>query len=308
MLRWYPSEWRTRYGDEMTALMEDSYDSPRNVPGRDRLDLVRSGLAERARAISLFRSAPSPAELVRDGSALVLCGWAFFLIAGGGFGKFTDRWEAGTPRATRWLAGAGFDVAVAMGIAGCALVLFAAAVVGPSFARMVREGGWERVRRPVTCAVAAVTLALVLLAAMAGWAHHLSAVDRNGGLPLYSAAFVLSGLVVVASVGAVAAAGVAVARQTALAGKTLRVLGVLAVALTAVMAVLLAGMAAWWGAEASGAPRVLLDGIGNGVPYLSSTLPPTLLGAGLLMLLGLALGIVGSLRVARSLRSLGRLC
>ena len=305
MLRWYPSAWRTRYGDEMTALMEDSYGTSRSVPGRVRRDLVRSGLGERI--TSVFGSSPSPAARVRDGSVLVLCGWALFLIAGGGFGKFTDRWEAGTPKATRGLAGFGFDAAVAMGVAGCAVVLVAAVLVGPSFIRLVRQGGWERIRRPVVRAVGAVTIAIALVAAMAGWAHHLGSIDRNGGLTIYSAFFVLMGLVVVGAVVAATAAAVAVARQTALARETLRVLGVLALALTSIMAVLLGGMAAWWGTEASAAPRVLLDGIGNGVPYLSGTLPPTLLGAGLLMLLGLALGLVGSLRVARSLRGLGQL-
>ena len=53
MLRWYPPAWQARYGDEMTALMEDSYESPRHVPARDRLNLFRSGLAERARAIGI---------------------------------------------------------------------------------------------------------------------------------------------------------------------------------------------------------------------------------------------------------------
>jgi hypothetical protein len=307
MLHWYPSTWRARYGHEMTALMEDSYESPRNVPGRDRVDLMRSGLAERARAVRIFGSSQSVADRMRDGSVLVLCGWTLFLIAGGAFGKFTDRWEAGNPGATQGLAGAGIDVAAAMGVAGCVLVLVAAVVVGPSFARLIREGGWKRVGRPVVRAVAAITLALALLVAIAGWAHHLSAMDRNGGLPVYSAAFVAVGLVLVVAVGVATAAAVAVARRTALATRTLRVLGVLSVALTAVMVVLLAGMATWWGAEASGAPRVMLDGIGNGVPYVSRTLPPTLLGAGLLMLLGLALGVIGSLRVVRSLRGLGRL-
>ncbi len=307
LLRWYPSAWRARYGDELAALMEDSYESDRHIPLRDHLDLVRSGLAERARALRMFGSSPSPSDRVRDGSVLVLCGWALFLVAGGGFAKFTDRWEAGTPKATRELAGVGFDSAVALGIAGCALVLIAAVLVGPSFARLVRNGGWERVRRPVVRAVAAVTLALVLLIAMAGWAHHLGAIDRNGGLPAYSALFVATGLVIVGAIGVATAAAVAVGRHTALAGTTLRMLGVLALALTAVMILLIAGMATWWGAEASGAPHVLLDGIGNGVPYLSSTLPPTLLGAGLLMLVGLALGVVGSLRVARGVRGLGQL-
>jgi hypothetical protein len=309
MLRWYPSAWRTRYGDEMAALMEDSYGSPRSVPGRVRRDLVRSGLGERGRASakSVFGSSTSPAGRVRDGSVLVLCGWAMFLIAGGGFGKFTDRWEAGTPKATRGLAGFGFDAAVIMGVAGCAVVVVAAVLVGPSFTRLVRQGGWERVRRPVIRAAGAATIAIALVVAMVGWAHHLGSIDRNGGLTIYSAFFVLMGLVVVGAVVAATAAAVAVARQTALAPETLRVLGVLALALTSIMAVLLGGMAAWWGTEVSGARQVLLDGVGNGVPYLSGTLPPTLLGAGLLMLLGLALGLVGSLRVARSLRGLGQL-
>jgi hypothetical protein len=306
LLRWYPSAWRARYGDELVALMEDSDESLRGIPVRDRLDVIRAGLAERARAIRMFGSSPSPSERVRDGSVLVLCGWALFLIAGGGFAKFTDRWEAGTPVATRTLAGAGFDAAAAAGIAGCALVLMAAVLVGPSFLRLIRQGGWERVRRPMVLAVVVLTLALTLVAAMAEWAHHLGATERNGGLPVYSASFVVIGLLVVAAVGVATVAAVAVGRRTALAESTVRVLGILALALTVVMALLLGSMATWWGAEASGAPHVMLDGIGNGVPYVSSALPPTLLGAGLLMLLGLALGVAGSLRVIRSLGGLHR--
>ncbi len=307
MLRWYPPAWRVRYGDEMTALMEDSSESPRHVPVRERLNLVRSGLAERGRAIGIDGFSPSPADRVRDGSILVLCGWSLFVIAGGGFAKFTDRWQAGTPKSAGWLAGVGFDTVLVTGVAGCALVVVAAVLIGPSFARHVRDGGWERVRRPVVGAVAAVTTALVVLAALVGWAHQLNAGDRNGGLPVYSAAFVVVGLVVVGAVGVATTAAVAVARRTALASRTLRLLGVLAIVLTAIMTLLLAGMAAWWGAEAAGAPQVVLDGIGNGVPYLSSTLPPTLLGAGLLMLVGLVLGAAGSIRVARSLSGLCRL-
>jgi hypothetical protein len=307
MLRWYPSAWRARYGDELVALMEDSYESQRHIPLRDRVDLARSGLVERARAIRMFGSSPSSSDRVRDGSVLVLCGWALFLIAGGGFAKFTDRWKAGSPTATRTLAGFGFDTAVVAGIAGCALVLIAAVVVGPSFARLIGRSGWERVRRPVVLAVAALTFAVAALGAITVWAHHLSPIDRNGGLPVYSAMFVAMGVLVVAAVGMATAAAVVVGRQAALERKTMRVLGILAVALTAVMVLLLAGIALWWGAEASGAPHVMLDGIGNGVPYLSSTLPPTLLGAGLLMLVGLALGAGGSLRVLRSLGGLGRL-
>lgn len=301
MLRWYPPAWRNRYGEELEALMEDSYESPRHVPGRDRLGLVRAGLLERLRV----RGPCSPVDRVRDGSILVLLGWSLFLVAGVAFGKFSDRWRAGTLHSGRWLATTGFDTALAMGAAGSALVVVAAVLVGPSFARFVREGGWEQVRRPVVRALAAVTARLILLAALGDWAHHLSATDRNGGLPLYGAAFVLVGLVFVATVGLAMAGAVAVARRTSLSRRALRLVGLMAVVLTVVMTLLLAGMAAWWGAEASGAPRVILDGMGNGVPYLSNTVPPTLLGAGSLMLLGLGFGAVGSLRVVRSLPKLG---
>ena len=43
MLRWYPSPWRTRYGDEMTALLEDTYAAAGDVPIRHRPGLCRRG-------------------------------------------------------------------------------------------------------------------------------------------------------------------------------------------------------------------------------------------------------------------------
>ena len=307
MLRWYPPAWRVRYGDEMTALMEDSYESPRHVPARERLNLVRSGLAERGRAIGIDGFSPSPADRVRDGSILVLCGWGLFLIAGGGFGKFTDRWQAGTPKSASWLAGVGFDTALVMGVAGCALVVVAAVLIGPSFARHVRDGDGNgfggrsgapsrRSRRPSSS----------WQAWLAGHTNSTPATatgaSRSTAQPSSSRAWSSS------------EPSVWPRRQRSpwpagprSASRTLRLLGVLAIVLTAVMALLLAGMAAWWGAEAAGAPQVVLDGIGNGVPYLSSTLPPTLLGAGLLMLVGLVLGAAGSIRVAQSLSGLCRL-
>jgi hypothetical protein len=44
------------------------------------------------------------------------------------------------------------------------------------------------------------------------------------------------------------------------------------------------------------------QGIGNGVPFTSSIYPPTLVLAGVLMLIGLALATRGTIGVARSVR------
>jgi hypothetical protein len=50
VLRWYPSAWRRRYGQELVALLEDTYgDQP--LPLRCQLSLIHSGTRERVRAM-----------------------------------------------------------------------------------------------------------------------------------------------------------------------------------------------------------------------------------------------------------------
>jgi hypothetical protein len=50
VLRLYPSAWRRRYGQELVALLEDTYgDQP--LPLRCRLSLIHSGTRERVRAM-----------------------------------------------------------------------------------------------------------------------------------------------------------------------------------------------------------------------------------------------------------------
>ncbi len=50
ILHWYPSAWRRRYGQELAALLQDTYgDQP--LPLRCRLSLIHSGTRERVRAM-----------------------------------------------------------------------------------------------------------------------------------------------------------------------------------------------------------------------------------------------------------------
>ena len=191
---------------------------------------------------------------------------------------------------------------VLLGVLGCTVVALAALLAVPSFVRLVQAGRWNAVRRPVRRAGLAFVLAAALLGGGLAWAHHLGPHDRNGGMAVYGAAFVVIGLAASVAVLSAAAAAVAVARRVDVSARVLRGLGVMALLLSVVMALLLAGFVAWWATEAAYAPRVLVNGIGNGLPFTSARVPPTLLVAGLLMVLGLALGVAGSVRIARGLR------
>jgi hypothetical protein len=304
MIRWYPPEWRERYGPEMTALLEDTYATPGAVPWRARMGLLRSGLAERARAAGLYGSAPGPAEQVRAGSVLVLCGWALFLVAGAIFAKFADNWSVAAPSTARWVASDSYDAVAVLAALGCALVALAGLLAVPPLARLVRDGRWESVRRPVRRAMVSGGVAVVLFGGALAWAHRLSPHDRNGGLAIYSALFVVVCLAAVGAVLCATAAAVSVARRVELPSRVLRALGLIALALSGVMALLLAGVALWWSWVALHAPDVLLNGTGNSFVYTSDVAPPSLVAAGVLLMLGLLLAFGGTRRVARSWRGL----
>jgi hypothetical protein len=305
-MRWYPPQWRSRYGGEMTALLEDSYGPSGGVPMGDRIGLARAGLTERAREAGLVGSARGPAERVRAGSLLVLGGWTLFLVAGAMFGKFTDNWFTGTPPTDRWVASWSYRSVAVAATVGCALVLLAALVAVPGFARLVRAGGWASVRRPVFRAAASAAGAVMAFGAILFWAHHLSWHDRNGGRPLYGALFGLGCLAFLLALACSAAAAISVASRIEWPVGTLRTLGVMAMGVAALMVVIFAGIVAWWVSESLHAPGVLENGIGNGLPYTSRLLPPTLLVSGLLMVVGLVLALFGTARIARAVGRRGR--
>lgn len=304
LLRWYPSAWRARYGDEMTALLRDMYATAGRIPLRARLGLMRAGLEERTREAGMVGPAGGPEGRVRGGAVLVLCAFALFLVGGAVFAKFADGWSGGTPVRDLALPHAAFGLVVAAAVVAGALVLVAAALVVPAFMRLVRSGGWNEVRRPVWRGVTAWAVAAVLFGLTLGWSRVLSAHDRNGGLPAYGWLFVLLCLAVIAAIALGTAAAVAVARRVDLEDGLVRALGLLALGVAGALVPIFAGVVAWWATEAAHAPAVLANGIGNGVVFASDTAPPTLLVAGLLMVAGLVLAAAGSVRVLRAIRHL----
>ena len=296
LIRWYPPTWRARYGVEFVALLEDTH-GMNDVPWRERLAIAKSGSVERARSAGLLGDSASPNERIRAGSLLILCAWAFFMLAGGIFAKFTEHWSAVTPTADRWIPSDGYRAVQWAGLVGVVVVLAAVVVVLPAFVRLVREKGWAVVQTPILRAALVVAATTAFTAGLVIWAHHLGAHDRNGGLLPYHLIVPLWVLAVAAALGFSTAAAVAVARRLDLSQRGLRALGGMAIALTVIMVVIMAGTLAWWGSMAAYAPGFL----GNGALATSNVLPPAMIVAGILMLFGVATAATGAVRVARSI-------
>jgi len=53
ILRWYPAAWRRRYGEELIAMLDDTYQNDK-LPRRVKMSLLRSGLVERIRLLRRF--------------------------------------------------------------------------------------------------------------------------------------------------------------------------------------------------------------------------------------------------------------
>ena len=195
LLRWYPREWRDRYGGEMTALLEDSYATaercararpPEPRPPRPG-GTGAHGWVRRCGARCRRRSCePVPSSSCAAGpSFLSPAPSSENSQTTGGSGRPRS---TGCPRAsasTRWRC-SGCWAARSLPLLRCWPL--------PSFVRLVRAGRWSTVRRPVRRAGLAFVVAAVLLGGGLAWAHHLGPHDRNGGLAVYSAAFVVIGL------------------------------------------------------------------------------------------------------------------
>src|ERR1700728_102756 len=79
LLRWYPKEWRARYGDEfLELLMEDVLERPRSW--RRDADVAVSALVARLAAAGLGGVAREPLDQARRSLAAFGCAAAVFLV------------------------------------------------------------------------------------------------------------------------------------------------------------------------------------------------------------------------------------
>ncbi len=297
LLRWYPTAWRNRYGDELVALLEDTY-GDQSIPWRCRLSLVRAGTVERVRGSGLERDSDESRQRVRSGSLLVLCAWSAFVSAGAGFAKFAEHWDAVTPTAARWLPADAYRAVQWAAQAGAALVLVGAAVSLPAFVQLLRQGRWRAVRLPVLRAVGVTSTTVLISVGIIVWAHHLGPRQPNRSLWPYAGAGALWALMIMASIATCASAAVAVARRLRFSRRVLKLQGALALMVTLAMVVIIAGTLVWWGAMATNAPWFFGSGV-LGSP--ASPAPPVMVLAGSLMLLALVAALAGAGQVIRSL-------
>lgn len=291
MLRWYPAGWRARYGDELLALMEDTYGAGGRIPWRGRISVASGGIRERLH--QLDTSEPGPPGALRGGALLVLCGWAFFVVGGAGYGKLAEHWGQSTPHALRHLPAIGYDATAGAAALGLVVVALGAVLALPSLVSLRGDHGWRVVRRPVTLAagVVSVTVALSLVVA---WRAH------GGSSPAARVVGVTWAVSVAASIAVLTAATVAVVRRLDLSRRVLEAEGRLALLLTAVMVVVLGGTALWWAAIAEGT-RVLSGGQSG---LFSTPGGLSMAVVSVLMVTGMALAVTGAGRVVTAQRAM----
>ncbi len=301
ILRWYPEEWRARYGDELMALVHDRYGTGR-VPLTARASMMRAGSAERLRHAGIVGGTVSHERRVRGASLMVLCGWALFVIAGSAFAKYAEHWDLVTPRHDRSIPSAAFVAVQVAAAAGVVLFSVAVLVALPALVRRIRERGWDTVRTPLRATILTSGVALAATVTIIVWSHHSTPTPLNRGLWPYKIAGMVWVILVLAAIACGTAAIIAVVTRLELSRGATRTLGILAVAMATVLLVILAGVTIWWISLAINAPWFF----GGTRGAISAAAPPAMIGVGAVMVVGLVLGMYGAARVMGNLRTVSR--
>lgn len=245
LLRWYPPEWRRRYGDEFAALIDDTIgDDAPSV--RLRLHVMRAGTAMRLREAGLAGDETPPSEWMRGGALAVLCAWSIFVVAGIALQKTAEHWQDAVPAgpARTWAAIAFGTVQATAAIASLLIVAGAVAVL-PAVARFLAGGGRHAVRRPLAWAAALGAVTLVALGGVVWWAHGLTVAQRNGGDVSYALGALALALLTASSIAAITNAAVAIVRRLALSPTVLRFLARLSAAVAVAIVVMTIATGAW---------------------------------------------------------------
>jgi hypothetical protein len=302
-LRWYPRSWRARYGDELTALLDEGYGATLSL--NTRLSLLTGGLHQRARQSGLVGDSVQAADGIRAGALVVLAAWTAFMIAGASFAKFSEHFDQDLPHSSGAHRAPDLAFTLLQTVAGVAgfLVVAGALLAFPSFVRYLRSGGWSSVRGHFIRALICTVLASGVLLPLSLWGHHLTAQQRNSGLHWYGVLFLLWAALVVATLTLWTVAAVATARRVDLTRAILIAEAALAAALTAAMVVMVGATAVWWAAIAKDAPGFLSTSPG-GAPnspwdlWFVATVVLMLVAVGIA-----ALGVAREVRVWTAMRS-----
>jgi hypothetical protein len=300
LLRWYPTRWRARYGDEFTAMIEDDLGG-RPPTLRYQWSIARSGLSERLREAGMMGNSVSPSEHVRGGALTVLCAFALFIVPGVGFAKISEHWDESIHRGSRHLPAVSFNLLGSLAVACAAAVLISAIALLPTLVQFIRTEGWPAIRRRVWLSVTATLATIAVGSGLVVWAGHLTSHQRNSGFGWYQLLYVIAAALFAATIATWTAAMVATARRLNIRMGQLKVVGVLAVAVAACMPVMTATAAVWWGSMATTAPWFFA---GAPAGTSSSPLATNLLVVLIVMVIASGAGMLGLLRIIRSWRLL----
>jgi hypothetical protein len=298
LLRWYPEEWRQRYGDELIAMIEDTIGDGRPTL-KFRWNIARAGMRERGQASGLLGAQRNLQHQIRAGALLVLCSWSVFIVAGALFVKQSEHFARSVPLSSRSIATSLYDVIAVMGVVGSLAVLVGASAVLPSLRSFFRNGGWRLVRRHVTMASLICLATIATLIGLTRWAHELSVGQRNGGDALYSLAFSVLALLVIAAIIECTVVGVVAVRRMTLSGRVLRFEARLAYGVTLAMVVCTIGVALWWTVVGLAAPWFFQNA---SVGSSGVALTPNLVVIMVLMLSSSLSGLFGSARILHGWR------
>ncbi len=251
----YPHEWRARYQEEMLCLAQDVYGP--TFPLSCVAGMAKDGLRQRLSSMGILSENPligDPRSQMVHGGVLSVWAFALVVLAGSGFAKFIEHWNASISQTDSFLPRIGAGIVNAAAVAGAVMVAGGLAVLARPALRFVREGGWAAIKRKfitVTC-LGAGTLAW--LAFMVKTAHSLPAQARNGGSVSYLEMGLLFVVLTTLSIFSLASLVSTLARGIELSDARSKACGWMSVMLGGSAYLFAVGLAIWWSSMLVRAP------------------------------------------------------
>lgn len=257
------------------------------------VDVVLAGVVERLRSIGLVGSGLTPQDRARAGVLRVLWAWVLFVLGGIGVAKASEYWSNALPAGSRAVPNAAYEVLVVMAVIGSVAVIVGGMLPIRRLLELLRRGGWARIRMPIVRALVLTLLSAGALVAVAFWAHRLTYAERNGSDTLYSIAVLGWALLAASCLFAWVVAAVKTAGELRLGERMVKVEALVSCVVVTTMVMMAASTFVWWVAVARSAPWYFA----GTAPGTSGTVVPlNLLVPGAFMLLGVALGLSGTLQ------------
>jgi hypothetical protein len=299
LLALYPAAWRRRYGDELDALILDMHADGRDTGWRVRADVLRAVAREHLGG----GQRGDPSRRIEGGASLVLWAWAVFVLAGAIVAKTTEHWQRSLSGHPASIAEVAFGGLIVVAAAAAVLVAAGIALTLPAAIRLLREGGWSRIRSRTLVAAALTVAAVAATIVLVAWAHRVTVLDRNGHDSLYAGVFLCWAALVGATVLAWTAVATGIARGLRCGRAVLCAHALLAPVVTVLMAVMTAATVAWWAIVGHNSPAALTGGASAAQ---ASAIVPQLVVAGALMLIATTIAAVGAARADAALPELQR--